>query len=121
MKILKGGENAYKLYRNINSKDPYSFGTVKYAETWANLMEIELESGRKLGDIADRTSHKADTEGITGAMYGFAVGILSEFWVYGEQLRKWHNIKTQFHGEGKEANKSGGVLNPAFLNIQPKS
>jgi len=35
-------------------------------------------------------------------------------------LRKWHNIKTQIGNEGEKANASGGVLNPALLNISAK-
>ena len=86
---------------------------VRYAARWANLMEKKLIMGAKLEDIANVTSHEADLEGITGSIYGCAVSILSKVWENGEQLRRWHNISTQLHNEGKEANESGGVLDPA--------
>lgn len=50
--------------------DPYGSGVVRYAERWANLMEQEIENGKTIIEIADSASYKADTEGITGFMYG---------------------------------------------------
>lgn len=43
---------------------------------------------------------------------------LSRFWEHGEALRLWHNLDTQIKNEGEIANKTGGVLNPAILNIK---
>lgn len=59
----------------------------------------------------------ANTDGITGFMYGCAVSGLAKFWKHGEQLRRWHNKDSQLGTEGDEANESGGVLNPAILTI----
>ena len=53
-------------------------------------------------------------------MYGCAVSALGLFWEHGEELRQWHNLKTQIKDEGEKANASGGVLNPALLTISPK-
>lgn len=100
-----------------NNDDPYGACVVRYAERWADLMETEMASGAKLEDIAKETSHTADTEGITGFMYGAAVSILSGVWQHGEALRRWHNVKTQIKDEGDRANETGGVLNPALLSI----
>lgn len=75
-----------------NNKDPYGKACIDYARTWADLMETKLAEGSKLEDIAKATSHEADTEGITGFMYGGAVQMLSQCWEHGEQLRKWHNL-----------------------------
>lgn len=62
-------------------------------------------------------SHTADTEGVTGFMYGCAVTQLYWHWVHGEELRRWHNLDTQIGDEGEKANESGGVLNPAILTF----
>lgn len=97
--------------------DPYGSCAVMYAARWANMMEARMAEGATLEDIAKATSHEADTEGITGFMYGCAVSILSQVWIHGEQLRRWHNLDTQIKDEGVKANESGGVLNPAILNI----
>ena len=82
----------------------------RFAERWADLMEERIESGERLEDIAKETSHKADTEGITGFMYVVAVNILSRCWVYGEELRKWHN----------GGYKGSGVLNPASMTVKTR-
>jgi hypothetical protein len=118
MKIKLGLEQEYLDYKSNNSKDPYSMAVVIYSETWADLMEQKLASGEKLVDFAKKTSHDADTDGITGFMYGCSVQGLSYFWIHGEELRQWHNLATQIGDEGEKANKSGGVLNPAILNIK---
>ena len=102
------------------NQDGYGSGVIRFAERWATLMEAGIESGEKLEAIATATSHKADTEGITGFMYGAAVATLAKCWVHGEALRRWHNLDTQIGDEGEKANASGGVLNPALLNIAKK-
>ena len=92
------------------NNDPYGSGVVRYAERWANMMEQEMESGKSLIDIADATSNKADTEGITGYMYGCAVSVLSQVWEHGEELRKWHNKEYGYEGNG--------TVNPAIITIK---
>ena len=107
---------AWKASVDRNS-DPYGAAGHTYAERWARMMEAEMSRGKKLEDVAEECSHLADEEGITGFMYGCAVSILSAVWSHGEELRRWHNLKTQLRDEGEKANESGGVLNPAMLSI----
>ena len=63
-------------------------------------------------DNADKCSHEADTEGITGFMYGCAMIILAQCWKYGEYLRKWHNKEYGYDGDG--------VVNPAIIGVNTK-
>jgi hypothetical protein len=100
-----------------NNRDAYGAAIYRYAAAWAELMEQEIARGSALSDVAEKTSHEADTEGITGYMYGCAVAILAACWEHGEELRRWHNLDTQIGNEGEKANESGGVLNPAVLCI----
>ena len=97
--------------------DPYGHAIMVYAELWADLMERDMAMSQTLEQCAERTSHEADTDGITGFMYGAAVSILAAVWEHGEALRRWHNLETQLGTEGERANESGGVLNPALLVI----
>ena len=110
-------EKTWKKYVEVNRDDPYGRRCVTYAEEWAELMERKISEGAKLEDIAKSTSHEADTDGITGFMYGMAVSMLSRCWQDGERLRRWHNIDTQIKDEGEKANEKGTVLNPAIINI----
>ena len=100
-----------------NNNDTYGRGVYIYASEWATRMEVELAAGKKLADIAQKCANDADDEGITGFMYGCAVSILANCGVHGEELRRWHNKDTQLGTEGDAANESGGVLNPALINI----
>lgn len=115
MKIRKGKNQWAECVKN--NSDPYGLATVQYAERWAELMETKLATGKSIEGCAKTTSHDADTDEITGCMYGYAVLILSAVWVYGEALRIWHNLDTQIADEGEKANQTGGVLNPALLNL----
>lgn len=108
-------QDAYADYVHVNSTDAYSARIISYAEDWANLMEAEFAAGRSIGEVAEATSRQADTDGITGFMYGAAVSGLAHFWEHGELIRVWHNLRTQIQDEGDEANDNGGVLNPAIL------
>lgn len=93
----------------LSNQDGYGQGILRFADNWGRLMQYEIGNGAKLEDIANKTSHDADIEGITGFMYGAAVSILSDCWQFGEDLRKWHN---------KEYNHEGdGVVNPAVITI----
>lgn len=120
MKLKPGTEEDYKKYVEVNSNDPYGKGIVDFTEAWAVLMEQRIAAGEKIADIAKPTSRTADTDGITGFMYGCAVRALAHFWEHGEELRQWHNLDTQLQNEGEEANKGKGVLNPAVLVLGKK-
>ena len=100
------------------NQDAYSRRCFTFAAHWANLMEKKMVEGAAIGDCADACCREADTDGITGFMYGMAVAILSKCWIHGEDLRVWHNLKIQLGTEGEEANKKGTVLNPALLKVQ---
>ena len=113
MKILSGQEQKYKDWYNKNL-DPYGHACFTFAERWAEMMEdaIENSEGTPLEVIvkkADELGHKADTQGITGFMYGAAVKILSLSWEYGEFLRQWHNKEYNYDGDG--------VANPAIVTL----
>lgn len=112
---MQFSENGQQLWNQGLKKNQDSYGAAiyRYAETWAKLMQLELSDGKELKDIADQTSHAADTEGITGFMYGAAVYILASTWIHGEELRKWHNKDYGHEGEG--------VVNPAIITIKGNS
>ena len=115
LKDIEGWEKGLE-----KNQDSYGREVYRYAKAWAELMEKGIAEGEKIADIAEKTSHEADTNGITGFMYGCAVNVLSYTWEYGEELRKWHNLDCQVGTEGEEANKKGGVINPALLKIKRK-
>src|SRR5579863_5455023 len=125
MKIVSGKEHEYADYVRMNSSDSYSKGVIDHAERWAALMENKLEMlahgenlsasvTRFLVDNAEQLSQDADTEGM-GFMYGCSVQLLANdcsvqllvnFWIHGEELRRWHNLKVQIRNEGEQANES---------------
>lgn len=95
----------------------YGKGIYHFAARWANMVEAKLAEGAAFADIVKQCSHDADIEGMSGFSYGCAVNILVHCWSLGEQLRRWHNLDCQLGDEGERANETGGVLNPALLNI----
>lgn len=120
MRVKQGMEAAYADWKAKNG-DGYGSGIFRFAERWADLMEARVADGAAVGEIANETSREADSEGITGYMYGAAVAVLAKCWENGEALRCWHNIDCH-PKQGAEANKKPGVvLNPAVLVIGGES
>ena len=107
---------AYYNWKYKN-QDPYGAAIFRYVELWATSMENLLAQGKPLKEIAKPTSEFADIEDITLNMYCCAVGILNLCWVYGPELREWHNTLHQLHSEGDEATKNGAILNIALLRV----
>jgi len=108
IEIEYSDKQAFEDWKAKNS-DGYGACIFKFAESWAKLMQVEMAKGKKLHECAQQASFEADTEGITGFMYGAAVSILSQCWKHGEELRKWHNKDYGHEGDG--------VVNPAVLTI----
>lgn len=96
----------------VKNSDAYSACVFEYAEGWARLMQAEMAKGKTLAECARETSFELGYLGITGAMYGFAVGVLAKCWKHGEALRRWHNKGYKHEGEG--------VVNPAVLVVNNK-
>lgn len=110
MKFAKGKEENWAIWVG-NNRDPYGRGVITFCERWADLMEHDIETSgmEKAVALFEERSHQADTEGITGFMYGCAVHVLADVWKYGEVLRKWHNKEYNYEGDG--------VVNPAILTV----
>ena len=95
MKIITGKENDYKKWFDKNS-DPYGRRCFTYAEDLAEMLEKLIDDSKEspekvIMENARSTSDKADTDEITGFMYGMSISILCQFWVYGEFLKKWND------------------------------
>lgn len=128
VRFVDGGAELWQSWVDAN-QDGYGQAVMIYAEQWARLMQAELRpefleatsittnddfvSGVRaaFAEIANRTSHEADTVGLTGFQYGVAVNILTQSWIYGEELRRWHNKEWG-------APDAKGTVNPAILNIE---
>ena len=75
------------------NQDGYGAAVVRYAETWARLMETRVLSGSTIAECAEETSGIADVDGITGAQYGMAATMLCQWWIHGDALRAWRSSK----------------------------
>lgn len=113
---MKIKEDKKEIYQEGLDKNQDSYGKCiyDYLKRWADLMEAKIEEEKDnlsaqevIDKYHDELSREADTEGITGFMYGCAVNVLSGVWIYGEELRKAHNKDYNYEGEG--------VVNPAIL------
>lgn len=108
---------------NNDNGDLHTYGgcVLWFAERWADRMEAEMANGTPLADCAERLESELLKEmgqfSLTGFQYGAAVSALAATWEHGDELRRWHNLKTQIGNEGERANEKGTVLNPALLNI----
>ncbi|MEE9337253.1 MAG: hypothetical protein V3U87_04170 [Methylococcaceae bacterium] len=110
---------------------------LKDKEAWGKAVEVNtdpygkacVDVARKVMEILDEgkefDTHKiicqADDDikmgGITGFMAGCVASMVSQCHARGEEFRRKWNSDNQFKDEGDKANESGGILNPALLNI----
>ena len=117
--FTKKDQSAWDADYNANKDDGYGAAALSFANRFARFLETKINEGLAQGktirqvfeESGDKMSHVADVEGITGFMYGCAVQCLVRCWLYGEDLRKWHN---KSYGVDEE---SKGVVNPAILTI----
>ena len=107
-------QSEYEEFVKNNSQDGYSRAVVDYAEYWGRLMQLEIINKKTIPEIADATQEKLGFLGITGFQYGAAVSTLAKFWLYGKELKEWHNSR---YGAPKDAK---GVVNPAILTVGTK-
>ena len=117
MKIIKGKEDTYKQWVEVNSTDGYSRAVINYGIRWAEMLEKIIDEQNDedpktvIFNNADWTSNDADTEGITGFQYGCAVGFLADVWEYGKILNSWHNAKWGYSEDTE------GTVNPAVWTV----
>ncbi|MDD4062733.1 MAG: hypothetical protein PHV25_03145 [Candidatus Pacebacteria bacterium] len=98
--------------------DPCASRVVQYAEQWAFIMSAQLGNGnkKKFAEIAEE-SLRVTTEislDITPFQYGCVITLLHKNWQYGEQLRRWHNIRVGGADVGQKANAEGWIINPGL-------
>ena len=120
--IIKTKE--WNEYVNAN-KDPYGKAVIDAARELMNkLDEIENNSTVPLMDLHGWSKdlvHQVNDElnlGLTAFQAGCVAQIVSECHSLGELFRKDWNRSIQLSDEGEEANKTGGVLNPALLILK---
>ena len=68
--------------------------------------------------IICQADDEVGAKGITGFMAGCVAQMVSQCHSRGEEFRKQWNLDNRINNEGEKANESGGVLNPALLNIE---
>lgn len=103
-----------------NNQDPYGGACVKVAR---RVMEI-LDEGKDFDtwDIVNRADKETKAGGITGFMAGAVAQMVSVCHVRGEEFRRKWNKDNQISDEGDRANdEEGAILNPALLQVGPKT
>ena len=99
-----------------NNKSDYGGCCVNVARRVMELLDEEPGDFdcHEIICLADRD---VQAGGITGFMAEAVASMVSKCHSRGEEFRRKWNLDTQIGDKGEKANKSGGVLNPALLNI----
>jgi len=85
-------ELVWAEYKKNNQDDGYGLGILRFVERWGLMMQAAIESSsdktpeQVIEEQANALMREADSEGITGFMYGAAVKVLYDCWLYGDQL-----------------------------------
>jgi len=111
-------------WKNIKKRhmdDPCASRVIQYAECWVSIMNAQLGNGnKKFAEIAEESlqiARKKISYELSPFQYGCMVTLLHQYWKYGENLRRWHNLRVGGEEIGKKANIEGWVINPG-LSIQ---
>ncbi|MEW6408039.1 MAG: hypothetical protein AB1465_05100 [Patescibacteria group bacterium] len=89
----------------------YDKAVLTFAKRWAERMEGEFK-GSFSHEVAARTKmEEISVEKLTNHMYCAAADLLVDVWVFGEELRQWHNIvRASNLSLAIRANVEGGVI-----------
>ena len=110
-------EKALEEWRQCN-QDAYGGACVQVAERAMKILDEEPGDFNTY-DLICQADKDSKTGGITGAMSGFVAKIISDCHSRGEEFRiKWNKDHQINDEEGDGANKDGGVINPAIINIK---
>lgn len=102
-----------------NNQDAYGGCCVKVAQQVMKI--LDEESGDfDCHTVICRADDEIEAGGITGFMAGCVASIVSQCHSRGEEFRLKWNKDNQISNEGEKANKEGGVLNPALLDVEVK-
>lgn len=99
-----------------NNQDAYGKCCVDVAREVMNILDTEPQDFDPHGLIC-RADDQINAGGITGFMAGCVASMVSACHSRGEEFRRKWNLDNQIGNEGEKANESGGILNPALLNL----
>lgn len=99
-----------------NKNDGYGKACVDVARRVMEILDAE-PGGFDTHKIVCRADDETNTGGITGFMAGCVAQMVSQCHSRGDEFRRKWNLDYQIQDEGEKANESGGVLNPAVLNV----
>lgn len=105
---------AFKKYED-NNVDPYGKCCVDVARRAIEILDTQ-KGDYDPHEIICQASRELKA-GISGFMAGCISQMVIECHDKGEDFRKKWNLDCQINKEGEEANKTGGILNPALINI----
>lgn len=108
----------WEKHVKVNKDDPYSNACIMVARRVMELLDEVNEFDTH--QIICQADKETEAGGITGFMAGAVASMVSQCHSRGEEFRKQWNLDTQIQIEGEEANKEGGTLNPALLNLERK-
>ena len=105
---------------DINT-DPYGGCVVKVAGEVMRRLDLPEYKEFNTHKIICDAEHGIGEEGITGFMAGCIAQIVSHCHSRGEEFRQKWNLENGLSKEsGEKANKDGGVINPAILELKEK-
>jgi len=100
------------------NKDNYGRACVDTAREVMKLLDERQDFDPR--NIICEADDTIGAGGLTGFMAGCVASMVSQCHSRGEEFRQKWNLDNQIQQEGEKANETGGVLNPALLNINTR-
>lgn len=102
--------------------DPYGNAVCLYALRYGSLMERAITKlGWTLEEAAEKylhLAHKGIGGGLSGAQANYAIKMLAQCWVHGDQFRRWWNNRSLDPEDAEKANATdNGIAQTHLLSI----
>ena len=94
--------------------DDHTRGLLRYAERLANILETSDRSPEAFL-AATFAADNPTPKQVTILMYSFAVALLVKVWLYGDDLKTWHNQHWKATGIPFKVEKEWGVIMPCAI------
>ena len=86
--------NSWQHFKLVHPVGPYA-DCIAYAEYWARLMQLQMSQGKALDGVASEAVFESGLYNVDGYQFTDAIDMLSQCWIYGEELRKWYDHDCQ--------------------------
>lgn len=99
-KMKKGQEKLWRTFVDENSSTVYERQIVEFTIKWVTRMEEAISKKASWQKVLEEVYNNLEHFNVDYVQRNEALSILTRVWVYGEELRRYHNSRFSYEGDG---------------------